>query len=269
MISPELREFAETPDRFAPVAPGSSVTRYDDGRVCVIQGANWASVSAPNIGSDEVNALLAQTRELIKPGKLVRWWIGPSARPRDVVERLREAGLVEPTDRVARAIGLVLTEQPADVPSGITVQRIETFDEFVAAREVQWDAFETPAERRESSRRRFRADFDDSLAFGFPVGFLATLDGRPAASAMSIPSERGVFLIGGASATWARGRGLYRALVRARWDDAVARGTPALVTQANPDTSYPILKRLGFVDVCEIVRLEDAVQSSKTTSPAS
>ena len=57
--------------------------------------------------------------------------------------------------------------------------------------------------------------------------------------------------------------------MRARWDDAVARGTPALVTQANPATSYPILKRLGFEDVCEIVRLEDAAQSSSTTSPAS
>jgi len=86
---------------------------------------------------------------------------------------------------------------------------------------------------------------------------------------MSIPSPRGVFLIAGSAAPWARSRGLYRALVRARWDDAVARGTPALVTQANPDTSYPILKRLGFEDVCEIVRLEDPVQSSSTTSPAS
>jgi predicted GNAT superfamily acetyltransferase len=56
---------------------------------------------------------------------------------------------------------------------------------------------------------------------------------------------------------WARGRGAYRALVRARWDDAVARGTPALVTEALPDTSYPILKRVGFVDVCTIRRLED------------
>jgi hypothetical protein len=45
--------------------------------------------------------------------------------------------------------------------------------------------------------------------------------------------------------------------VRARWDDAVARGTPALVTQANPETSYPILRRLGFEEVCEITRLED------------
>ena len=85
-----------------------------------------------------------------------------------------------------------------------------------------------------------------------PVGYLATLDGEPAATAMAIPSERGVFLIAGSTAPWARGRGLYRALVRARWDDAVARGTPALVTQANPETSYPILKRLGFEDVCTI-----------------
>ena len=107
------------------------------------------------------------------------------------------------------------------------------------------------------------------MALGVPVGFLASFEGRPAASAMSIPSTRGVFLIAGATAPWARGHGLYRALVRARWDDAVARGTPALVTQANPDTSYPILKRLGFEDVCEIVRLEDALQSSSTTSPAS
>jgi hypothetical protein len=269
MISPELREYAETPDRFAPVPPGSSVTRYDDGCVCVFQGPSWASVSAPNVSPDEVGALLARTRELITPEKIVTWWIGPSARPPDVVARLRAAGLVDPADRVARAIGLALTEQPADIAPGVAVKRIETFDEFVAAREVQWDAFETPAKRRESSRRRFRADFDESLAFGVPVGFLATLDGRTAGTAMSIPSERGVFLVGGATAAWARGRGLYRALVRARWDDAVARGTPALVTQANPNTSYPILKRLGFEDVCEIVRLEDAVQSSKTTSPAS
>ena len=66
-----------------------------------------------------------------------------------------------------------------------------------------------------------------------------------------------MFLIAGCVAEWARGRGIYRALVRARWDDAVARGTPALVTEAKPDTSYPILKRVGFVEVCTIRRLDD------------
>lgn len=45
--------------------------------------------------------------------------------------------------------------------------------------------------------------------------------------------------------------------MRARWDYAVERGTPALVTEAMVDTSYPILRRLGFVEVCTIWRLEE------------
>ena len=60
-----------------------------------------------------------------------------------------------------------------------------------------------------------------------------------------------------ATAAWARGRGAYRAIVRARWDAAVARGTPALVTHADPATSGPILRRCGFRFVCELRRLED------------
>lgn len=256
-ISRELREYAETPDRYAKVVAGSSVARFDDGRVCVIQGATWASVSAPNVAEDEVKALLAEVRSLIPPDKLTTWWIGPSARPTDIVQRLEALGLEQPSDRVARLVSLVRTEEPDAIPAGIEVRRVETYDDFVAAREVQWDAFETPEKRRTAVRPRLREDFDESMQLGVPVGYVASLDGRPAATAMSIPSERGVFLIAGAVAPWARGRGLYRALVRARWDDAVARGTPALVTQANPDTSYPILRRLGFEEVCEIRRLED------------
>jgi GNAT superfamily N-acetyltransferase len=57
--------------------------------------------------------------------------------------------------------------------------------------------------------------------------------------------EAGVALMGGAVLPEARGRGMYRALVRARWDHAVARGTPLLVVQAGP-MSAPVLDGLGF-----------------------
>ena len=114
-----------------------------------------------------------------------------------------------------------------------------------------------PDERRELQRQHLRSEFEESLQHGVPVGFLAFLDGKPAATALAIPSERGVFLIAGSTAVWARGRGAYRALVRARWDYAVERGTPALVTEAMVDTSYPILQRLGFSEVCTIGRLEE------------
>jgi hypothetical protein len=57
----------------------------------------------------------------------------------------------------------------------------------------------------------------------------------------------------------ARGRGAYRALVRARWDDAAERGTPALIVHAGR-MSRPILERLGFQAVAEIDVLEDALR---------
>jgi hypothetical protein len=44
--------------------------------------------------------------------------------------------------------------------------------------------------------------------------------------------------------------------VRARWDAAVERGTPALVVQAGR-MSRPILDRLGFRTVCTIRALVD------------
>ncbi len=51
--------------------------------------------------------------------------------------------------------------------------------------------------------------------------------------------------MGGAVLPDARGHGVYRALVRARWEHAVARGTPLLVVQAG-HMSRPVLERLGF-----------------------
>ena len=86
--------------------------------------------------------------------------------------------------------------------------------------------------------------------------YLAFADGKPVARASAAFGERGATLFGGSTLPEARGRGAYRALVAARWDDAVERGTPILVTQAGP-MSRPILGRLGFREVCEIRILVD------------
>jgi GNAT superfamily N-acetyltransferase len=254
-LTAQIREYAEVPDRFAHVVEGASVSRFDDGRVCVIHGPTRASVSGVNVAAGEVGALVEQVRALVSPAKHCTWWLAPSCKPADLPQRLLEHGLTVAETPLVKALALV--EAPPPLPPGVDVRQITTFEEFVAAREVQWDAFDVAAERRELQREHLRADFDESIELGIPVGFLARLDGREAATGLAVPSERGVFLIAGSTAPWARGRGLYRALVRARWDYAAARGTPALATQAVPDTSYPILKRIGFQDVCDVVRRED------------
>ena len=213
-------------------------------------------MSGANVPADEVAELLGEVRSRIPAEKEPVWWIGPSAGPPDLYGRLQSLGLREPRDGVSLLHALVLVREPEGA-TDIDVARIETLAQFQAARELQWDAFDAPQDRREKNRARSQEDFEESQRLAIPVGFLATLDGRPAGTALAIPSDRGVFLIGGSTARWARGRGVYRALVRARWEFAVGRGTPALVTHAVPDTSYPILRRLGFEKVCTIRRLED------------
>ena len=254
MIDAALREYAETPDRFAPIPEGSSVTRFDDGRICIVQGTIWASISGLRATESELDDVIAVVHERVAADKRQVWWIGPSATPANVVELLEARGF-RADEEGPEVRAMALTSAPPEFSPGIEVHRIETYEDFVASREVQWDAFGTPEERRALQREHLRADFEESIEHGIPVGFLAVLDGKPGGTGLVIPSERGVFLIAGSTAPWARGRGLYRALVRARWDYAVERGTPALVTEALVDTSYPILQRLGFTEVCTIRRL--------------
>jgi hypothetical protein len=254
-VNDALREFAQSPDRYTRIP--ADVDRFADERVCVIQGNTWAAVSGVRVEPDEVEALVTEVRERVAAKKSLTWWLDPDATPTDLHERLVALGLREPGDRGSLLYALACVDEPSPGPTDVDVTRVRTFDDHLAATEVMWEAFATRPERREAQRPHLRSEFEAALAADVPVTFLARVDGRPAGVGRSVYSDRGAFLIAGCVVEWARGRGVYRALVRTRWDDAVDRGTPALITEAMPDTSYPILKRVGFVDVCTIRRLED------------
>ena len=114
--------------------------------------------------------------------------------------------------------------------------------------EVQSIAFgetDTQREAMIASRR----DRWSSLEASGEIALLCLLDGRPVAGATMAPLEHGAwFLLGGGTIPEARGRGVYRTLVHARWTAAMARGGSALVVHAGP-MSAPILQRIGFADV--------------------
>jgi hypothetical protein len=173
------------------------------------------------------------------------WEIGTHATPFDLVERLLALGLVddEPTPL---AVGMVLTDAPAQSETSVEVRRAETDEEHLAASRIAAIAFGGPVPTEVSPER------DPNN-----VVYLAFVDGEPVARGSASFSEHGVTLFGGSTLPEARGRGAYRALVAARWQDAVARGTPVLVTQASP-MSRPILAQLGFREACEIRILLDA-----------
>lgn len=249
-----LRAFAETPDRTTRLS--GDVSRFADERVCILQGLTWANVSGIDIAADDAEELVDEVRQRIPTDKHVSWWIGPSARPVDLYEQLQQLGLQAPSDRAGILHALVCTEMPPTPSTDVEVRPVETFEEHVLAHELMWEAFDSPAERRENERPHLQTTFAAATAAGVPRTFIAWLNGRPAGLGRSIYADAGVFLVAGGVAPWARGRGVYRALVRARFDDAARHGTPALTVTAMPDTSLPILLRLGFHEICRIRRLE-------------
>ena len=174
-------------------------------------------------------------------GTVASWRLSERSTPADVEERLLAAGLrIVEGDYLID--GMVLTAAPP--AADVVARRVAAFDEFLAAVELQYEVFDLPAARRRSAEG-LSASWEIEHRGDVWALYAAWIDGRIAGAGAAYFSPRGFLMAGGATAHWARGRGAYRALVRARWDDAAARGTPALVVQAGA-MSAPVLRKLGF-----------------------
>jgi GNAT superfamily N-acetyltransferase len=169
-----------------------------------------------------------------------RWLIGPSATPARIVDSLIALGArrdeAEPT-----LTAMVLDREPPAV-QGVQVRQVRSIADFADMERIRREVFNQTM----ASDHELAAGFAAHSTIGGPSGFLAELDGEAVAYGVMRRTDRGPFLLaGGVTLPRARGRGAYRALVRARWDAAKAMGSPALVTQAQA-ASRPILLRLGF-----------------------
>ena len=252
----DLADFVEAPGRFMEPAAGTLVVKTP--RFVVVGGADgvWASVQEVRLRDGEAADAIAEVRDLLAQGThVVSWWLTDRSTPENVEEHLLDAGL-----RIVahdyRLDGLIATTPPPAGPPEIEVRPASTPEEWATIRELQEDVFDNAPERR-PTREQLLAEFPKTSAALFGAWLGGELVGTGAAS----PSSRGMALCGGSVRADARGRGCYRALVRARWDEAVRRGTPALTVSAN-DKSGPALRKLGFEKVLEFRRLEDVLSSA-------
>jgi GNAT superfamily N-acetyltransferase len=223
-------------------------------RFVVVAGVDgvWASVQGVRLGDGEAPDAIAEVRRLLPRGstRVVSWWLTDRSTPADVEEHLLDAGLELVADDYL-VDGLVATAPPPRGPLDVEVRMATTAEEWADVRELQDGTFDNPPERR-PTREQMLVEFAKSSA----VLFGAWLDGELVGAGGATPTSRGLLLWGGSVRDDARGRGCYRALVRARWDEAVRRGTPALTVSAN-DKSSPVLRRLGFEKLLEFRRIED------------
>lgn len=246
-----LREVAEYPNSFGPLGPGDERIETERYTLCMGPGSTWNTVQRQRFPLDELDEVLEEVRgELRARGRTrTQWEVGSSA-PDGLVDALLERGVVP--DKDPYAVALVLTHEPPPLAEGVVARRIETLQELEAAAEVQWEAFESTPEEIAEARSLLPERFAESPNLRHAVW----LDGDLVCTGTSAPTEHGLLLYGGATAVRARGRGAYRALIRARWDDAVALGIPALITQGG-SMSRPILEKLGFERIGEVHMLLD------------
>jgi GNAT superfamily N-acetyltransferase len=173
------------------------------------------------------------------------WFVPEAASPDGLAGRLRGLGM-RPDDEPPgepRAAALVAVDPPPPGPPGLVVRRPESFDEFLAGERVAAAAFGMDEKMRQAFEERAEGLWPFLSTEG--AAFVVILDGEIIASAGARFGRAAVHLGGAGTRPDQRGRGAYRALVRARWDAAVNRGTPVLTVSAG-EMSRPILERLGF-----------------------
>lgn len=209
------------------------------------------SVGEIRCAPERVGPLVEEVRRLAAAhGLSCLWVLDPDARPLDLADRLAAFGIVPDSEVVALVLpaGADVDRGPAAVEM---VDALRDAATFAAAEAVQAAAFGGgPAD---GQARRF-ADARDEPRRLF---LLAMVDGEPAGAAWATLHEEGVWLNGGAVAPRFQGRGVYRALVAERLALARRAGSAGAGTWARPETSLPILERLGFQAVGRLRMLRD------------
>jgi GNAT superfamily N-acetyltransferase len=244
-----LRELAE--DALAPPPPAGAANRR-------VVGDGWIAEIGPEPSPDmnivlrlrldgkDIAATVGELRRLFESvgRSAATWEVSSGSSPANLEQELRALGMV--TNEPGSVLALACTTEPASSTEGVTVERVESDEQFQQVRGIfqQADGWSPGDEWLHGD--------------GNVTRYLARIEGRAVATAdiTRLEHEQAVFLGGALTLPDARGRGAYRALVHARWRDAVAAGRPLLVTQSEP-MSQPILLRLGFEVVGRIMILLD------------
>lgn len=205
-----------------------------------------------DLDESTADAAIAAAVEVFRPyGAEWEWKHYGYDRPADLADRLRTADFT-PDDEEALVVGetSVVRERLAGTtePAGITVRLLRSDTDGAAEdwrgvnelNRAVWD--EDSSDMTASIARAMAADPEGTSMW------VAVADDGTVVCAARINFHHGTdfaSLWGGSTMPGYRGRGIYKALVARRADEAAERGFRFLQVDASPD-SRPILERLGL-----------------------
>lgn len=204
---------------------------YVVGRVATVMRVASAS---PDVGALVRSVLVELRSEQVAEAY---WAVGPASQPAGLDEALLAIG--SSVDSTLDICAYRLSDPWPAPPTGndVTVRPMRTRDDVAAFQRVNAAAWGYPAPTEEDVDRAFAG-----LRQGYVIG---SWRGEPVGVAGYTLAVDVARFWGAAVVPEARGHGVYRAMVRARMQDAAGRGGTLALVHARPSSS-PILQRLGF-----------------------
>ncbi|UQA57319.1 GNAT family N-acetyltransferase [Polyangium aurulentum] len=204
------------------------------------------SVLAPS----EVKKRIASTLETYRAlGLPFHWVVSPASRPFDLGERLQAAGF-EVSHRAAGMIAEVSALHSVAMSSPVTHEIVtrSNVEDWVHVQSVGWGATPEGTERMREATQWILAKRDERV-----VDLVFRLNGALYGGCSVEFYGDSAFLLSAVVLPEHRGRGLMRPALAAILQLCRERGVSHVTTHALRNTSAPMLARLGFEDVCNLL----------------
>ena len=258
-LAGSIRVFAEepAPEICQPVPPEG---RLQTAEFVLLLAATptQSSVSRVRTTEERLDQTIADVRRVLRERGYTGcvWMLGPACQPAGLPELLRARGFVPATaPHEPEVQAMALVTPPLSTGGTIDAHMVRSYNEYLAALDVAFKVFDLPKDDVAGWLAAAPELYKQQDGIN-RMTLIAHLDGRPAGFAWACGATNGLLLCGSGVAPEARGRGVYRALLEARWKIAVALGKPVLAIHAGA-MSRPVLARCGFERVCQIELLVD------------
>lgn len=202
----------------------------------------------PERTPEEIDGQITRIQTYLAPYYLgISWFIGPSSRPTNLGERLKQHGFLFQGDAPGMAAQLEQLPRALATPPRLEIVRVANEAHLKEWAAVASQAFGEPAAIQQA-RCAVHA------AFGFAEDaplqrYVARLDGQPVAMSELFLAAGVAGIYDVATVPQARGQGIGAAITHVPLQTARARGYRIGVLEASP-MGEPVYRRLGFEERC-------------------